>query len=102
MLEVKSFPQTLSELEINRSNIKECLFTGLYEEYVDVNGKTRKFYTYLKPGLSYVRPCVFVIPDDFQDTLTYLESSFWMDFANQADVFLFILTPEHGKWNLDG
>lgn len=102
MLEVKSFPQNLSDIEIDRSNLKGCLFTGLYEETVEVNGKSRKFYTYLKPGLSYVRPCVFVIPDDGQDTLAYLESSFWMDFAQKADVFLFILTPENGKWNLDG
>lgn len=102
MLEVKVFPQKLADIPINRSHLKECLFTGLYEEYVDVNGKTRKFYTYLKPGLSYVRPCVFVIPDDLQDTLDYLESSFWMDFADKADVFLFILTPENGRWDLDG
>lgn len=102
MLEVTVFPQNLADIPINRSHLKECLFTGLYKEYVDVNGKTRKFYTYLKPGLSYVRPCVFVIPDDLQDTLDYLESSFWMDFADKADVFLFILTPENGKWDLDG
>lgn len=102
MLEAKSFPQNLSDIEIDRSNLKGCLFTGLYEETVEVNGKSRKFYTYLKPGLSYVRPCVFVIPDDGQDTLAYLESSFWMDFAQEADVFLFVLTPENGKWNLDG
>lgn len=102
MLEVKSFPQNLSDLKINKSNLKECLFTGLYEETVEVNGQSRKFYTYLKPGLSYVRPCVFVIPDDGQDTLAYLEGSFWMDFAQKADVFLFVLTPENGKWNLDG
>lgn len=102
MLEVKAFPQNLSDLKINKSNLKECLFTGLYEETVEVNGQSRKFYTYLKPGLSYVRPCVFVIPDDRQDTLAYLEGSFWMDFAQEADVFLFVLTPENGKWNLDG
>ena len=102
MLEVKSFPSNLSDIEIDRRNIKGCLFTGLYEETVDVNGESRKFYTYLKPGLSYVRPCVFVIPDDYQDTLDYLRGSFWMDFAEKADVFLFILTPENSKWNLDG
>ena len=43
MLEVKAFPQNLSDLEINRSNLKECLFAGLYEETVEVNGKSRKF-----------------------------------------------------------
>ena len=70
-MEVKSFPSNLSDIEIDRRNIKGCLFTGLYEETVDVNGKSRKFYTYLKPGLSYVRPCVFVIPDDYQDCRCY-------------------------------
>ena len=81
MLEAKSFPQNLSDIEIDRSNLKGCLFNGLYEETVEVNGKSRKFYTSLKPGLCYVRPGVFVIPDDGQDTLAYLEGSFWMDFA---------------------
>lgn len=36
MLEVKVFPQNLADIPINRSHLKECLFTGLYEEYVDV------------------------------------------------------------------
>lgn len=102
MLEAKAFPQNLGALEVNPANLKECLFTGLYRETVDVNGKSRTFYTYLKPGLSYVRPCVFVIPDDGQDTLAYLEGSFWMDFAEKENVFLFVLTPENGRWNMDG
>ncbi|WP_194609902.1 alpha/beta hydrolase family esterase [Clostridium vitabionis] len=102
MLEVKSFPIDLSHIEIDRNKLNACLFTGLYEETTDVGGKSRRFYTYLKPGLSYARPCVFVVPDDRQDTLTYLENSFWMDFAEKADVFLFVLTPENGRWNLDG
>lgn len=102
MLEAKLFPQNLSGLEINHANPKGCLFTGLFEETVEVNGKLRKFYTYLKPGLSYVRPCVFVLPDDSQHPLDYLEKSFWMEFADKEDIFLFVLAPENGKWNLDG
>ena len=102
MLEVKTFPQNLAEIQPDPAHISRCLFTGLFEETVDVNGKPRKFYTYLKPGLCYVRPCVFVIPDDDENTLKYLEESFWIDFANRADVFLFVLTPENDKWNLNG
>lgn len=102
MLEAKSFPGNLAEFEIDTANPKGCLVSGLFEEAVEVNGTSRKFYTYLKPGLSYVRPCVFVVPDDSQSTLDYLEGSFWMEFAKQADVFLFILTPENGRWRLDG
>ena len=102
MLEVKTFPQNLAEIQPDPAHISRCLFTGLFEETVDVNGKPRKFYTYLKPGLCYVRPCVFLIPDDDENTLKYLEESFWIDFANKADVFLFVLTPENDKWNLNG
>ncbi len=87
MLEVKTFPQNLAEIQPDPAHISRCLFTGLFEETVDVNGKPRKFYTYLKPGLCYVRPCVFVIPDDEENTLKYLEESFWIDFANKADDF---------------
>ncbi len=102
MLEVKSFPHNTADFELNHDNVNTCLFTGLFAETVEVDGKSRKFYTYLKPGLSYVRPCVFVIPDDTMDTLNYLENSFWMDFAERENVFLFVLTPENGKWNPDG
>lgn len=102
MLEVKKFPQNWAAASIDRNNMQMCLVDGLFEENVEVNGQNRKFYTYLKPGLRYVRPCVFVLPDDSQDTLEYLESSFWMDFANREDVFLFVLTPKNDKWNLNG
>ena len=49
MLEVKTFPQNLAEIQPDPAHISRCLFTGLFEETVDVNGKPRKFYTYLKP-----------------------------------------------------
>ena len=102
MLDVRPFPQNPGEYAIDPGHINRCLFTGLFEETVEVNGQTRKFYTYLKPGLDYVRPCVFLLPDDREDALSYLEHSFWMDFADKENLFLFVLAPENGTWNLDG
>ena len=50
MLEVKTFPQDMSALEIDCTEPRRCLVTGLFEEPVDVNGETRSFYTYIKEG----------------------------------------------------
>lgn len=64
MLEVKTFPQDMSALEIDCTEPRRCLVTGLFEEPVDVNGETRSFYTYIKEGLLYNQPCVVVAPPD--------------------------------------
>ena len=78
MLEVKTFPQDMSVLEVDRTEPRRCLVTGLFEEPVDVNGETRSFYTYIKEGLVYNQPCVVVAPPDDVPVLEYLENSPWL------------------------
>lgn len=53
MLEAKAFPQNMGEIEIDSSDMKRCLVSGLFLEHVDMGGVTRNFYTYLTPGLAY-------------------------------------------------
>ncbi|MBR4161940.1 MAG: prolyl oligopeptidase family serine peptidase [Solobacterium sp.] len=101
-MEVKKFPENISEIELNRKYPATCLVDGLFEEYAKVNGQQRKFYTYLKPGLKYNRPCLVVAPDAKMTIDDVLENSFWKDFADQNDIFLHILTPEDGSWKEDG
>ena len=102
MLEVKSFPKDMSVFEVDHAAPRRCLVTGLFEEPVEVNGQTRSFYTYLKPGLVYNQPCVVVAPPDDVPVLDYLENSPWLAFAQAHDLFLHVLIPGQGGWDLDG
>lgn len=103
MLEVKKFPLHMSEIPIDKTDLKKCLVTGIYEESVEVNGASRKFYTYLTPGLSYNQRCIVLAPpSDLGRVEEYLESSIWMQFAAQEQIFLCILKPQDHKWNMDG
>lgn len=102
MLELRTFPQDMSTFEVDRSEPRRCFLSGVFEETVEVNNKVRKFYTYLKPGICYNQPCVVVAIPEGVSGPEYLEKSFWMQFANEHDVFLFIAVPENGKWELNG
>ena len=102
MLEVKTFPQDMSVLEVDPAEPRRCLVSGLMEEAVEVNGQTRSFYTYITEGLVYNQPCLVVAPPDDVPVLEYLEHSPWLDFAQKHQVFLHLLIPGEGGWNLDG
>lgn len=91
----------MSEIEIDRFDVKRCLMSGLFVEHVDINGITRNFYTYLTPGLTYDQRCLIVAPPDDVPVPDFIEGGFWREFAENEQVFLHFLEPE-GKWNLDG
>lgn len=102
MLEVKQFPLDMSVFEVDRTDAKRCLLSGLFEEGVEVDGVIRRFYTYLKPGLCYNQPCLVVAPPEGVSVPEYLEDSFWVRFAHRHDLFLHILSPEGESWDLEG
>ena len=102
MLEVKRFPKDMSVFEVNRADAKQCFLSGLFEETVKLEDGERSFYTYLKPGLHYNRPCLVVAPPAFPSVLNWLEKSFWPSFAEEHELFLHVLIPENGAWKLDG
>ena len=62
MLEVKKFPVHMADIPVDKSDMKKCLLTGLFEESADVNGVSRQFYTYLAPGLHYNQRCIVLAP----------------------------------------
>ena len=102
MLEVKHFPKDMSVYEVNKANVKECLLTGLFEETVKVGEAVRTFYTYLAPGLVYNQPCLVIAPPTDAPAAQWLEKSFWMTFAEEHKIFLHVLIPENGAWDLTG
>lgn len=102
MLELKKFPEKMSELAIDRAEMKKCLVSGLFEEETEINGAKRRFFMYLTPGLSYNQRCIILAPPSEISVEAYLENSFWLQFAAEEQIFLCILEPENGSWNLDG
>lgn len=102
MLEVKTFPKDMSEPEVDHTEPRRCLVSGLFEEPVEVNGQTRTFYTYIHPDLVYNQPCLVVAPPDGMPVLDYLEQGPWLAFAKEHNIFLHVLIPGPGGWDLDG
>lgn len=102
MLEAKIFPKDMSTFEVNRADAKQCFLSGLFEENVRLENGTRSFYTYLKKGLHYNQPCLVIAPPASGSVLTWLEESCWLSFADDHDLFLHVLIPENGMWDLGG
>ena len=75
MSEVKTFPKDTSVFDVVREDPRRCFFSGLFEEFVEVNGVSRSFYTYLKPNLHYNQPCVVVAAPEGVSGPEYLERS---------------------------
>ncbi len=92
----------MSIFPVNREDAKECFLSGLFEESVKTENSSRPFYTYLKKGLHYNQPCLVIAPPASSDVSGWLESSFWLSFAEENDLFLHILIPENGKWDTNG
>ena len=102
MLEIKQIPADMSVFEIDHAEPKRCLVSGLFEETVKVGETPRRFYTYLKSGLLYNSPCLVVAPPAGVSVTDYLEQSPWLALADRENVFLHILAPEKGTWDVDG
>lgn len=102
MLEVKQFPSDMSALELNRTDPKRCLISGLFEESVKVGDAQRRFYTYIAPGLCSNQPCLVLAPPEGISIPEFLEQGFWMNFAQKQNIFLHILEPGNGTYRLDG
>lgn len=101
MIEVKNFPENMGEIDIDPSNTKRCLVSGLFKEETEVRGRKRVFYTYLAPDLEYNSPCLVIAPPDGENIEEFIEKGFWKKFAQREKVFLHFLLPE-AKWNYDG
>lgn len=102
MLEAKLFPKDMGVYEVNKNNVKECLLSGLFEESVKVGEGTRTFYTYLAPGLTYNQPCLVIAPPAGTSVPDWLQNSFWPAFADDHKIFLHVLIPENGEWDMSG
>lgn len=101
MVKIQTFPTNMSELKIDKDNMRKCLVEGLYREDVEIGGYLRNFYTYITPGLEYNKPCLIIAPPDNIPINEFIENGFWEEFAEHERVFLFFLEPIK-EWNFDG
>ena len=102
MLQVQPIPTNMESFPVDPTQLRRCLISGLFEETVEAGGQLRTFYTYLKPGLTYGQPCLVVAPPDGVPPLDYLAQSPWMALAQKHDLFLHMLVPQEGGWDLTG
>ena len=100
--EVKSFPADMSVYEVNPADTKECLVSGLFEEFADCAEGKRRFYTYVKEGLHYNQPCVVVAPPAGTNVPEWLETSPWRALAEEKSLFLHVMEAENGAWDFGG
>lgn len=84
MLEIKQFPADMSALDIDRTDLKRCLISGLFEEKVEAAGQTRRFYTYIAPGLCSNQPCLVVAPPEDVSVQEFLEKGFWLSLGEYS------------------
>lgn len=101
MLNIKEFPNDMSNLQIDFANTKKCLISGLFREEVEIRGEKRTFYTYIAPDLTYNQPCLVIAPPEGVTVPEWIENGFWRNFAERENVFLHFLEPD-GMWKLDG
>lgn len=102
MLDIKKFPEDKSIFKIDKCHINQCLFSGLFEETVEVGGEKRRFLTYLTPNLEYDHECIVVALPAAFSAEQFLEDGFWLEFADKKKIFLHILIPENNQWKEDG
>ena len=67
MLEIKHLPDVAGALDIDKTELRRSLIEGLFEEPVETENGSRIFYTYIKPGILYNRPCIIVAVPECED-----------------------------------
>lgn len=102
MITINRFPKKMDQYPVDKTNLRKCLVSGLFEEQIEINGCLRCFYTYLTPGLEYDSKCLVVVPPADIDIQEYLQNSPWISFAETKKIFLHILKSADGTWSYDG
>ena len=99
---LKSFPEDMSALTVDPCDLGRTLIDGCYKQTVEVQGRSREFFTYIPEGTESCRPCLVVAPPSGEDGLEYMERSGLKAFADEKKMFLFLMIPEDGGWDLSG
>lgn len=101
-IELKSLPKDMSAMAVKPGHLGRVPIDGCFKQQVKVQGEMREFYAYLPEGLESCRPCLVVAPPSGEDGLKYMEDSGLRAFADEKKLFLFVLIPENGTWDLRG
>ena len=101
-LVLKQFPEKMEELPVDPHHLGAVLVNGCFRQEVTVHGRARAFLTYIPEHTESCQPCLVVAPPAEAEGLEFLESSGLRAFVDERKLFVFLLIPEAGAWNLDG
>lgn len=85
--------------EINPKNPYATLEWGAFEQMVTVEGRDRRFLTYIPDGTRPAASMVMVFGPDHCSAEKLFESSGWRELADDCKIIIFFLEPENGIWN---
>ena len=92
----------MSALRPDFSDPNKTLVHGLFCEEATFADTKRTFLTYIPERLAYCSPCLVVAPPSTAVFPDYLEEAGLLSFADRHHLYLHVLVPEEGRWQLDG
>lgn len=101
-LTVQHYPEKMGDLPVDYRHLKRVLVNGLFEEQAKTASGPRPYYAYIPENLDYCQRCLVVCPPAAVDPVDFLEESGLRAFADEKQVFLFLMKAENGKWDLSG
>lgn len=101
-MDLKCFPEDMSALPVDPTDLGRTLVDGCFKQSVEVQGQKREFITYIPEKTASCSPCLVVAPPSGEDGLEYIERSGLKEFADEKKLFLFVMIPENAAWNLSG
>lgn len=101
-MDLKCFPEDMSALPVDPTDLGRTLVDGCFKQSVEVQGQKREFITYIPEKTASCSPCLVVAPPSGEDGLEYIERSGLKEFADAKKLFLFVMIPENAAWNLSG
>ena len=101
-MDLKCFPEDMSSLPVDPTELGRTLVEGCFKQSVEVQGQKREFITYIPEKTASCSPCLVVAPPSGEDGLEYIERSGLKEFADEKKLFLFVMIPENAAWNLSG
>ena len=99
---LKQMPDDMSKLPVDPEHLNRVLINGYFQQHVMVRGEKRRFITYIPEEMDNCQPCLVVAPPADTKGPEFLEDSGLKRLADEKKLFVFLLLPEEGKWDLSG
>lgn len=101
-LKIQHFPEEMEQFPVDPMHLNRVPVSGLFEERARTAAGERPFYTYIPKDLEYDQQCLVIAPPAETEPVEFLRNSGLKSFADEKQVFLFLLKAENGKWDLGG